>query len=431
MKRLALWLSLLPLLASCGYRAPMYRSVVTEDPAQYTSVRTEYRELAALMASDTGMPPTDSNTVSVLPEVYQKMDLLLEDLRGAEESIYIEHYRVRLDSIGGIVTGILKEKAAGGADVRLIVDKGASVKEDRVGHLALREHGIASYLYYHPIWLQDRIWPPKGGHRDHRKIVLIDGQTAYMGGRNIQDKYFTWRDCDIRISGPAVKDLGTAYQESLGSVDADATPVKVSAESARKAIADTIAGLQQFRNKTIQIVPDDPYDHELPIRNCFEWAIRHARHYFYFYNPYTPPPASTIKALKEAALRGVDVRWIVPANNDVAPAKWVGESMYKELIQAGVRIFEWQDNVMHAKQFICDDYLTAIGSANMDNMSFFINLEVEALIYDEEVAVNARHLYLEDLSDRCQEVSLETVRRWNVFRKFRNWFARVTVGPIT
>ena len=119
------------LLAGCGYRAPMYKTAVTEDPDTYTSVRREYRELAALLASDTGMPPTDSNTLSVLPEARQKFDLLLDDLRGAEESVYIEHYRVRLDSIGTAVTDILKDKAHSGKDVRLIVDRGASVREDR------------------------------------------------------------------------------------------------------------------------------------------------------------------------------------------------------------------------------------------------------------------------------------------------------------
>lgn len=102
------------LLAGCGYRAPMYKTVVTEDPDTYSSVRGEYRELAALLASDTGMPPTDSNTLSVLPEARQKFNLLLDDLRRAEESVYIEYYRVRLDSIGTAVTDILKDKAHSG-----------------------------------------------------------------------------------------------------------------------------------------------------------------------------------------------------------------------------------------------------------------------------------------------------------------------------
>ena len=418
------------LLTGCGYRAPMYRTVITEDPDTFTNVRGEYRELAALLTSDTQMPPTDSNTLSVLPEAKQKFNLLLDDLRGAEESIYIEHYRVRLDSIGTVITDILKDKAHSGKDVRLIVDRGASVKEDRQGHMAIRNDGVKSYLYHLPLWLQDFIWQSKGAHREHRKIVLVDGQIAYMGGRNIQDKYFNWRDCDIRIAGPAVKDLGTTFLDTQQQVDPDLPPLKITDESARKAVNDSIPGLVQYRQKTVQIVPESPFDKRLPIRNCFEWAISHAKHYFYFYTPYTPPPASTLKALKDAALRGVDVEWIVPGTNDVGPAKWMGESLYRELLLAGVKIHEWQGSILHTKQFISDDYLTAIGSANMDNMSFFLNLEVEAVIYDEKIALDACRLFREDAAVRCVPVTLEDVRRWCLLRKIRNWLSRALVGSI-
>ncbi|MBO4841982.1 MAG: hypothetical protein J5478_01225 [Bacteroidales bacterium] len=408
----------------------MLTTVVTENPDSFVSVRGEYRELAALLASDTQMPPTDSNTLSVLPDANVKFALLLDDLRGAEESVYIEHYRVRLDSIGTVVTDILRDKAHADKDVRLIVDKGASVKEDREGLMTLRLDGVQSYLYHRPLWLQDYIWQAKGAHREHRKIALVDGKVGYLGGRNIQDKYYHWRDCDIRIAGPAVKDLGTTFLDAQQQVDPDLPPLKITDESVRKAVNDSIPGLIQYRQKTVQIVPESPFDKHLPIRNCFEWAINHAKHYFLFYTPYTPPPASTLKALKDAAGRGVDVEWIVPGINDVRQAKWMGESLYRELLLAGVKIHEWQGSILHTKQFISDDYLTAIGSANMDNMSFFLNLEVEAVIYDEEIAVDACRLFREDAAVRCVPVTLEDVRQWSLWRKLRNWIARALVGSI-
>ncbi|MBO4670612.1 MAG: hypothetical protein J5640_02050 [Bacteroidales bacterium] len=429
--RLVSFLALPCLLLGCGYRAPMYKTVVTVDPGTFTSVREDYRDLAALLTSDTEMPPTDSNTLSMLPDAKEKFALLLDDMRGAEESVYIEHFRVRLDSIGTVFTDILKDKAHAGKDVRLIVDKGASVREDKKGHMALREDGVKSYLYHRPRWLQDFIWPSKGAHREHRKIVLVDGQTAYMGGRNIQDKYFQWRDCDIRIAGPAVKDLGEVFLSTQMQVAPDLPPLKITDESARKAVNDSIPGLVQYRQKTVQIIPESPFDKHLPIRNCFEWAISHSKHYFYFYTPYTPPPESILKALKDAAGRGVDVEWIVPGTNDVGPAKWMGESLYRELLLAGVKILEWQGSILHTKQFISDNYLTAIGSANMDNMSFFLNLEVEAVIYDEEIALDACRLFREDAAVRCVPVTLEDVRRWSIFRKLRNWIARALVGSIS
>lgn len=398
----------------------MYKTVITENPDNYGNVREEYRELAALLASDTGMPPTDSNTLSILPDAKEKFTLLLDDLRGAEESAYLEYYRFRFDSIGTAVTDILKDKAHAGEDVRVIVDRGANVKGDRKGHMALRDDGVKSYIF-----------PSIGTHRDHRKIVLVDGKIGYLGGRNIQDKYLGWRDCDMRIAGPAVKDLGKAFMDTQRHVAPDSPSLIITDESVRSAENDTLPGLRQFSRKTVQIVPDSPFDRRLPIRNCFEWAIGHARRYFYFYSPYTPPPNSTLKALEDAARRGVDVAWIVPGINDVTAAKWMGESLYRELLLAGVRIYEWQGGILHAKQFISDDYLSAVGSANMDNLSFFLNLEVEAVIYDEETAVAMCRLFREDAAVRCVPVTLEDVRRWSVLRKLRNWLARVTVGGIT
>ena len=406
----------------------MDQIVVKEDPARFTNVRPAYRDLAALITTDTGMPPRDGHTLSILPDAPQKFDVLLEDLRGAKESIYIEHYRIRLDSIGTIVIGILKEKAEAGVDVRTIVDRGANIKEDREELMELRNYGIESYLYYRPQFLRDYVWPANGAHRDHRKIVLIDGQTGYLGGRNIQDRYLDWRDCDIRISGPAVADLGEVFMDAQRQVAPQLPGLKITAETVCQAVADTVPGLEQFREKTVQIIPESPGDTLFPVRNCFEWAINNAKNYFFFYNPYTPPPASTLNALKEASSRGVDVRWIVPGNNDVKQAKWMGESLYKDLLQAGVKIYEWQGNVLHTKQFISDDYLTAIGSANMDNMSFFLNMEVLALVYDEEIAVSTRTLFENEMTDRCLQISLEEVRGWNFLRTFRNWFTRTFFG---
>lgn len=423
-----LLLLLLPLAAGCVYRAPMEQTVVMEDPDRFTSVRPAFRDLAALITSDTGMPPRDGNTVSLLPEAKQKFDLMVADLREARSSIYIEHYRFRMDSIGTCVKEILQEKAGAGVDVRVIVDRGASTKEDCEQLLELQDCGIASYLYYRPRFFRDFVWPSKGAHRDHRKFVLVDGHTAYLGGRNIQDKYFDWRDCDIRISGPAVGDLGEVFLDTQRQVAPQLPALRITAETVCQAVDDTIPGLPAFREKTVQIISDSPWEKVLPIRNCYEWAILHAQNYFYFYNPYTPPPASTLKALREAAMRGVDVRWIVPANNDVKEARWMGEALYKEFLEAGVKIYEWQGNVMHAKQFISDDYLTAIGSANMDNMSFFLNMEVHALVYDEDVAISARQLFEEELAAHCLPVTQEQIRSWSLQRRFRNWFTRTFFG---
>ena len=418
------------LATGCGYRAPMYKTVITQDPQQYTGIREPYRELAALMTTDTGMPPTDSNTVNLLLDAQQKWEVLQRDFKQAVRSICIEEYRFRLDSSGIILSDILKEKRAEGVEVRIISDKGANIRRDRRIMAGFKEDSIDVRFFYFPRSLRDYVWPAKGARRDHRKIVLADG-TGYVGGRNFQDKYFfSWRDADLRLTGPAVRDLGVVYMENQQRVAPELPSVRSMDEAPLPSAPDTIPDLRYFRDKTVQIVPDDPWNDRLPIRNAWEWAITHARSYFYIYNPYSPPPPSILKALKAAAARGVDVRWILPANNDVPPARWMGESLYRKLLKAGVRIYEWQGEMMHAKQFIMDDYLVAVGSANMDNMSFFLNLEVEALVYDEELAVYARDRFLQESETLCREITLEEIKRWNIFRRFRNGLTRAFASPI-
>lgn len=422
------------LLAGCGYRAPLYQSYipVVEDTTEYPGVRPAYQALAALMEKDTGMEPTEGNTVTLLPDGQKKWDILKEDLEYADKSIYIDHYRFCTDSAGSIVENILREKARDGVDIRIILDKPANKKAHLKELSTLKEDGVQLDLFHRPVMLLDHVGANLATHRDHRKILLVDGQIGYVGGRNIQDEYFfDWRDADIRITGPAIADLTAVYKENQDRVAPWLGPLEVAEDLDKAARMDNLPEMKQFTDVTVQIIPDSPDDKVLPLRNCFEWALYSAKRYFWFYNPYTPPPASTLQALKDAAIRGVDVRWIVPGINDLGIMKGMGESMYKDLLEAGVKIYEWQENVLHAKQFMMDDYLLGVGSANMDNLSFFLNYEVITLVYDENTTRYAANTFLSEIEKNCEEISLEDVRHWNVFRKLRNWVVRFLAGSLT
>ncbi len=423
------------LLQGCGYRAPLHASDIPEvgEESYYDGVRSDYQQLAALVAKDTGMEPETGNTLGLIYDQHQKFDLLLDDVSKAKESVYIDHYRFCYDSCGSQIADQMIEKAVDGKDMRIIVDRGAHNKAYMKGHQTILDSPVDFRYFRIPVFLLDYLSLGQGTHRDHRKIVLLDRTTAYTGGRNVQDRYFeTWRDADIRVTGPVVNDLISTFNENQFRVAPDREPVALKpVDELREAAArDTVPGLTQFYDKTLQVVPDSPTDDRLPIRNAFLWSIEHAQRYFWFYNPYTPPPAQVLKALKQAAARGVDVRWIAPANNDVKPEKWMGESLYKELLKAGVRIYEYQGPVLHVKQFMVDDYLTCMGSANMDNLSFFLNYEVQTLIYDEEFTRHAAAIFEEDLAQKCDEILLEDVKHWNIFRRFRNWFTRLVGGAL-
>lgn len=419
------FLALVLMLSGCGYRAPLHNSYipVITDPDAYAGIRDGYKPLAALMEKDTGLEPTGGNTLALLPVMETKCKVLEEDLQKAHESVYVEHYRFYADSFGSNLAGQLTGKARAGVDVRVIIDKAGNPKAERDSLRRIFGGDVRLYYFSEPSL--------NGTRRDHRKIILVDGQTGYLGGRNIADKYVHfWRDADMRITGPAVDHLTAVYGMCQDKVASGKDPLNVAPDLQVRALRDSVPYLEQIRDATVQIVYDNPGDRLLPIRNGFEWAISNAKKYFWFYNPYSPPPATTLKALKDAATRGVDVRWITPDVNDVPLEKWMGESIYRELLEAGVRIFEWQDEYLHAKEFLSDDYLTFIGSANMDNLSFFMNYEVMAIVYDEAATRAAARTYLSDIENHCREITLQEIDRWPALRRLRNWFTRAVAGAL-
>lgn len=410
----------------------MHQTIIPEaEVPAFGIIRPEYRKMAATVAHSTGLNPTQGNQVGIIPVNTDRLHWMLEQLQQARKSIYIDMYRFRVDSGGVLLYGILEEKARAGLDVRIIVDKGANKKEDLDKLKLLQDAGAQVEFFRFPVWVADYILPPIATtHRDHRKIVIIDGEIAYIGGRNLADYYyFVWKDLDACYSGPVVAQLAQVYQENWNRVSPDSPSVSL------KPAGDAIGripppeSVPYFSGKTIQIIPDSPIDKRLPLRDAFELAVEQARDYFYFQSPYLPPPPSTVQKLKEAALRGVDVRWMVPSKNDIFFQQWMGETLYKGYMTSGIRVFEWQEEMLHNKLYISDDYITCIGSTNVDNLSFFLNYEVSSIIYDEEVARSTKEQFLKE-QEQCREITLSEVEGWNAFRLLRNWFFRVLGGPV-
>ena len=172
-----------------------------------------------------------------------------------------------------------------------------------------------------------------------------------------------------------------------------------------------------LKNKLVQIVPDEP---DLPLtilQLSYEWALQHAKKYIYLQTPYFVPTEPVMDALKTAALCGVDVRLMLPEVADNILMRPANRAYYEEVLQAGVRIFLRQGEFIHAKTFVCDDYLSSIGSANLDFRSFAINYEINAHIYDEETALMNKGIFLYDLR-QCRELTIE---EWSN----RPWYSRL------
>lgn len=435
-------------------------------------IREEFRPLARLLGAENYPSVTSGNDIEIITSGQRKFDLLREDILAAKESIHIEYFHFGNDKGSKTIKRLLMQKAREGVKVRFLYENIANFPIASAYYNAMRKAGVEIVKFTNPrMHLLD--FATKLNYRNHRKIVVIDGKIGYTGGMNINDHYFRlWRDTHMRITGNAVAVLQYTFLDSWltggGTIDkamidfypmAEKTapdlsrpvteptisvtePVEVPEKTGfLRAVASTGSATREtgsatgetgsatgeeidfrathptLKGKLIQIVPDEP-DLPLPILQLsYEWALQHAKKYIYLQTPYFVPTEPVMDALKTAALCGVDVRLMLPEVADNILMRPANRAYYEEALQAGVRIFLRQGEFIHAKTFVCDDYLSSIGSANLDFRSFAINYEVNSYIYDEETAIMNKGIFMFDIR-QCRELTLE---EWNR----RPWYSRI------
>ena len=419
-----------------------------------SAIREEFRPLARLLGAESYPSVTYGNDVEIITSGQRKFDLLREDILAAKESIHIEYFHFGNDKGSKAIKRLLMQKAREGVKVRFLYENIANFPIASAYYNDMRKAGVEIVKFTNPrMHVLDLA--TKLNYRNHRKIVVIDGKIGYTGGMNINDHYFRqWRDTHMRITGDAVAVLQYTFLDSWltggGTIDkvmidfypmaktpvtepvevperAEALQTFASTSSATgdtgSAAGDTGSEIDfrathpTLKGKLIQIVPDEP-DLPLPIlQMSYEWALQHAKKYIYLQTPYFVPTEPVMDALKTAALCGVDVRLMLPEVADNLLMRPANRAYYEEVLQAGVRIFLRKGEFIHAKTFVCDDYLSSIGSANLDFRSFAINYEVNSYIYDEETAQMNKGIFMYDLR-QCHELTLE---EWNA----RPWYSRI------
>ena len=425
-------------------------------------VREEYRPLARLLGAEGYPSVTSGNDIEIITSGQRKFDLLCEDIKAARESIHVEYFHFGNDKGSKAIKRLLMQKAREGVKVRFLYENIANFPIASAYYNNMRKAGVEVIKFTNPrMHVLDLA--TKLNYRNHRKIVVIDGKIGYTGGMNINDHYFRqWRDTHMRITGDSVAVLQYIFLDSWltggGTIDKkmiDFYPMAKESDSVTESLSVTepvevtvpshidnkvastssaaggnsvtevaAAGEIDFRlthptlrDKLIQIVPDEP-DRPLPILQLsYEWALQHAKRYIYLQTPYFVPTEPVMDALKTAALCGVDVRLMLPEVADNLLMRPANKAYYEEALQAGVRIFLRQGEFIHAKTFVCDDYLSSIGSANLDFRSFAINYEVNSYIYDEQTALMNKGIFMYDIR-QCRELTLEEWGR-------RPWYSRI------
>lgn len=354
---------------------------------------------------------TKNNRIQVLNNGEEKFPVLFQELLKAKSSIHLDYYIIKDDTIGTALFDILCQKALQGVKVKIIYDDvGSSIS--KTGLKKLNEAGVAVYPYM-PVLFSRLAY--KANYRNHRKIVVIDNETGFLGGINIKDKYINpndinlfWRDTHIMIQGEAVIDLQYLFISDWYFVSGE----KINLEEVRYTNSYQISN-----DIPTSILGSDYGKNNQTIMEAFFGMITNAKEEILITTPYFIPDDSIFNALKITSKSGVKIKLIIPEKPDIKTAFYASQTYLKDLIRSGVEVYYYTKGMMHSKTMIIDGLISTVGSTNMDQRSFSLNAEVNAFIRDDVVAQKLKFHFEEDLKD-CHKLQL-------VELKNRPWYVKV------
>ncbi len=343
-------------------------------------------------AATTGYPMCASTRVDLLVDGAAAYDAIIAAIAAAQRHVHVEYYIFVDDRSGTQLRDALIERARAGVHVRVLLDGVGSGTLKRVFIASLIEAGV-ELAWFHPVrWWLTPFLRPKLNLRSHRKIVVCDGRVGFTGGINVTDDENervnpdAYHDLHVRFEGESVRWLQTAWLE-----DWHYATGQVIAES--DAFAPTIEGA--IRTQILPSGPDNPWE---PIHRVHVEAIHRADRRVWLATPYFAPSQAALFALGGAAMRGLDVRLLLPARSDSRLVDASARSYFERLQKTGVRIYLYGPRMLHSKALLVDDGLALIGSANFDSRSFRLNFELSVLFADNSVAVALERVLAADLA---------------------------------
>lgn len=348
--------------------------------------------------------------VRLLPDGPQFFHALFQDIASARHLLCLEFYRIRSDRTGQRFAELLIEAAGRGVTIFLLYDAvGCHVTPDSYFE-RLQTAGITC-LAFNPISLKRGLrWFDQ---RDHRKLVIIDGRTAYLGGLNIGDAYagltdeqLRFRDVGLSMGGTAVTALQELFLDTWQLEAGKRPKLPVYCTEPCSGEADT----------EVSLISGGPHQRRSAIRTAFRVAMASASSELLIANPYFVPGPRILRSLLRAAKRGVKVRMLLPARNDVPIVRVVSRSYYEALLKAGIEIFELERQLLHAKLMLIDRERTVIGSANLDQRSFHRNFEINAIIRCATFGNQIHRLFEQDIAG-SRQISLDEHRKRGVMTR--------------
>lgn len=376
-------------------------------------------------------PITVQNQVYVFDEGKDLFDDLISNLKLAEKTIHMEYFIWRSDELGNKIKDILIKKSKEGVKVRLIFDGlGSMLRISRKYKRELKKNGI-EFLYYHDPF--SIFWTRYVNYRNHRKIVVIDGIVAYMGGMNLGQEYIdggrrfaSWRDTHMRIVGDAcnlIQNVFVCDWHNAGGRDLD--NLMDNGSSLMQELFPPSTTDKYLPMQIISSGPDSKWD---SIQKIYSKMIADAKESIYIESPYFVPDDGFLHNLENAALSGINVNLMITGKPDKLIAWWVAQTYFETLLNAGVNIYLYESGFLHSKFCVIDGRIVSSGTCNMDIRSFYLHYEMNAVIYDIDTALEFESIFKDDIS-RAHKITMEEYKKQPILIRLRNSACRI-IAPV-
>lgn len=371
----------------------------------------EVRKLMTLLLNNSKALLTRYNKVEILNNGDETFPAIFKSLARAKKFIHLEYYIIEKGELTTRLKNLLIEKAKDGVEVRIIYDDVGSWSLPNDFIREMRKAGIQIHPFlpvrFHKLG-------SNANYRNHRKIVVVDGEVGFVGGLNFADRYVNgipgigiWRDTHLKVKGEVVSALQVVFLIDWYFVRQELLLDK----------NEYLPYKKEDGNVVIQTVTSGPDSDWASIQQAYFTLINMAKKYVFISTPYFMPGETTLNSLKTAAMSGVDVRLMLPHKSDSYLTNWCTRSYVMEMLEAGVKVYWYKKGINHSKVIVVDGIVASVGTANMDLRSFEQNFEVNLIIYDRNVVKNLATFFVEDLGD-SEEAN---IYRW----KFRSKRERV------
>lgn len=365
-----------------------------------------------------------NNSVQLFHDGKMKFRSLLNDIENAEHFIHIQYYIMRDDNLGKALIRALSQRAAEGVEVRLLIDGMGNFRNSKTFYKPLLDAGGKIGIFMPPHFI-------RMNYRNHRKLCIIDGDKGYIGGFNVGEEYLGtvkrygyWRDTHMKICGQAVIALQMRFIMDWNfscAIDDKINDVE------NYLYLDKIKK-NEYGTVNMQIVSSGPDTKYQSVHYSYNKMIMEAQKNIFIVTPYFVPDDSIFQSLRIAALSGVDVRIMIPANPDHPFVYGASLSYLGELIEIGVKCYQYENGFVHSKLMAIDGIVSSVGTANIDVRSFKLNFETNAFIYDISVTEEIETKFLDDL-EYCTEIDEEWYKGRTRYTRIRESIGRL-ISPL-